>query len=241
MRKISLLVSISIFSLAGFSQTYNIDSSLASLKMKKDSTLTSLKMQKDSIYRVTMHADSAKVDKEFMDKTKWEKLKTVTTYPVIPAITGGESSGVITVKDPTEIPDPKMDFKLLFELTGNNPDSVSKEINYGLTEVARKINLHVASGVPLKKIFPVLVVHAGALFAFTNNAVYKEKYKVDNPNLKLINELEALGTRFIACGQAMAFLDIKREQLLPVMKISVTAQTALSNYQLKGYVLYQLW
>ena len=80
------------------------------------------------------------------------------------------------------------------------------------------------------------MIHAGALYAFTNNDVYKEKFKTDNPNLKLISELEALGTRFIACGQAMAFLDIKKEALLPVMKISVTAQTALSNNQLKGYV-----
>ena len=238
MRQLSLLVFISMLSLAGFSQNYNIDSSLASLKMKKDSTLHALKLQRDSTYYALMHGDSTKTDKEFKDKTKWENLKTVTTYP---AIKGGENSGVITVKDPTEIPDPKMDYKLLFELTGNNPDSVAKEINYGLTELARKINLHVASGVPLKKIFPVIVIHAGALNAFTNNDVYKEKYKTDNPNLKLISDLEALGTRFIACGQAMAFLDIKKEALLPVMKVSVTAQTVLSNYQLKGYVLYQLW
>ena len=238
MRKISLLALACLVCIAGFSQHYNVDSSLASLKVKKDSTLTALKMQKDSIYRVTMHQDSVKTDKEFADKTKWEKLKGRTTYP---AINGGENSGVITVKDPTEIPDAKMDFKLLFELTSSNPDSVAKEINYGLTEVARKINLHVASGIPIKKIFPVIVVHGGGLYAFTNNNVYKEKYKVDNPNLKIISDLEALGARFIACGQAMAFLDIKKEELLPAMHISITAQTALSNYQLKGYVLYQLW
>ncbi|MEO6405809.1 MAG: DsrE family protein [Ferruginibacter sp.] len=238
MRQLSTLVFICMLSIAGFSQPYNIDSSLASLKMKKDSTLHALKVQRDSTYYALVKGDSTKTDKEFKDKTKWESLKAVTTYP---AINGGENSGVITVKDPTEIPDPKMDYKLLFELTSSNPDSVAKEINYGLTEVARKINLHVASGVPLKKIFPVLVIHAGALYAFTKNDVYKEKYKTDNPNLKLISKLEALGTRFIACGQAMAFLDIKKEALLPVMKVAVTAQTALSNYQLKGYVLYQLW
>ena len=238
MRQLSLLVFICMFTIAGFSQQYNIDSSLASLKMKKDSTLHAFKVQRDSTYYALMHGDSTKIDKEFKDKTKWENLKTISTYP---AINGGESSGVITVNDPTEIPDPKIDYKLLFELTSNNPDSIAKEINFGLTEVARKINLHVASGIPLKKIFPVLVIHAGALYAFTKNAVYKEKYKTDNPNLKLISELEALGTRFIGCGQAMVFLDIKRDALLPVMKVSVTAQTALSNYQLKGYVLYQLW
>jgi len=60
---------------------------------------------------------------------------------------------------------------------------------------------------------------------------------MNNPNLNLISELEKLGTRFIACGQAMNFLDIKNEELLPVVKVSFTAQTALSGYQLKGYVL----
>lgn len=238
MRKLSLLVFITMLGLAGFSQKYNIDSSLASLKMKKDSTLYALKLQRDSVYYALIHGDTVKTDKEFKEKIKWENLKAISTYP---AINAGENSGVITVKDPTEIPDPKMDYKLLFEMTGNNPDSLSKEINFGLVEVARKINLHVASGVPIKKIFPVIVVHAGALNAFTNNEVYKEKYKTDNPNLKVIKELEALGTRFIACGQAMAFVDVKKESLLPVMKVSVTAQTVLSNYQLKGYVLYQIW
>lgn len=238
MRKISILALACMLYFMGFSQTYNIDSSLNSLHAKKDSTLHALSVQRDSTYHAMMHTDSVKINKEFTEKEKWEKLKAVSIYP---ALKGGENSGVIPVKDPTEIPDPKMDFKLLFELTSSNPDSVSKEINYGLTEVARKINLHVASGIPLKKIFPVIVVHGAGLYAFTNNAVYKEKYKVDNPNLKLISDLEALGARFIACGQAMAFIDMKRESLLPVMKVSVTAQTVLSNYQLKGYILYQLW
>ena len=235
MRKIILLVIGSMMVFAGFSQSYNIDSSLNSLRMKKDSILHAMKVHKDSAYHATMHADSVKIDKEFTEKEKWEKLKAVTIFPVIK---GGEFSGVIPVKDPTEIPDPNIEYKLLFELTDNNPDSLAKDINSGLTEVARKINLHVASGVPLKKIIPVLVVHAGALFAFTSNAFYKEKYKVDNPNLKLISDLKNLGARFIACGQAIAFLDIKKESMLPDVKISVTAQTALSYYQLKGFVKY---
>lgn len=235
MKKILFLVLAVMLSFAGFSQTYNIDSSLAALKFQKDSTLTALKKQRDSTFHAAMHTDSVKANKEFADKEKWEKLKAVTIFPVINA---GEFSGVIPVKDPTEIPDPNIEYKLLFELTDINPDSTAKEINGGLAEVVRKINLHVASGVPLKKIIPVLVIHAGALFAFTTNDYYKGKYKVDNPNLKVIDELKNLGARFIGCGQAMAFLDLKKEALLPVMKISVTAQTALSHYQLKGYVKY---
>ena len=235
MRKVFLLVLTAMISLAGFSQHYNIDSSLSSLKTKKDSTLHAMKVQRDSIYRTTMHTDSVKADKDFTEKEKWENIKASAIYPVLRA---GDNSGVIPVKDPTEIPDPKMEYKLLFEITANNPDSVAKEINYGLTEVARVINLHVASGIPLKNISPVIVVHAAALNALTTNEYYKEHFKVDNPNIKVINDLKNIGAKFIACGQAMAFFDIKREVLLPDIKISLTAQTALSYYRLKGYVQY---
>jgi intracellular sulfur oxidation DsrE/DsrF family protein len=236
MRKTFFLVMALFLCIGATAQKYNIDSSLASMKFKKDSTLKSLKWQRDSTYHASLHADTVKTDKEFSEWEKWERMKAVALYPVVRA---GDNSGVVPVKDPTEIPDPNIEYKLLFELTSNNPDSVAKEMNFGLAEVARVINLHVASGVPVKKIIPVIVVHAGALHAFTTNAHYQEKYKLDNPNLKLIDELKGLGAKFIACGQAMAFLDLKKEALLPVMKISITAQTVLSHYQLKGYVLYK--
>ncbi len=236
MKQTVIFVFVLLTVYAGFSQTYNADSSINALKRQKDSTLQALRVLRDSSWKASMHADSVKVNKEYSEREKMEKFKAVAIYPAIK--NGGEFSGVIPVKDPTEIPDPNISYKLLFELTANNPDSTIKEINDALAEVARKINLHVASGIPLKRIIPVVVVHAGALYAFTTDACYKEKYKVDNPNLKLVNELAAMGTRFIACGQAMAFLDIKKEFLLPVMKVSLTAQTALSHYQLIGFVKY---
>ena len=235
MKKLLLLILVSLVYAVSFSQSYNIDSSLHSLKMKKDSTLNSLKIQRDSIFLTTGHSDSTRIQKEFAEQEKWEKLKAVTFYPALKA---GNMSGVIPVKDPTEIPDPNMDYKLLFEVTRNNPDSLAKEINSSFTEIARVINLHVASGVPLKRIMPVIVVHAAALKAITNNTYYKEQYKTDNPNLKIISELEKMGAKFIACGQAMNFFDVKKDALLPDVKVSLTAQTALSSYQLKGYVLF---
>ena len=235
MRKVILVIIVSILSLTGFSQTYNSDSALHVLKLKKDSTLNALKMQRDSAFHASMHADSVKIDKEYVEMEKWEKVKGIA---ISPAIKAGDMSGVIPVKDPTEIPDPKMEYKLLFEVVRNNPDSVAKEINFSLGEISRIINLHVAAGIPLKNIKPVIVVHAAALKAITNNGYYKEMYKVDNPNLKLINDLKNIGASFIACGQAMTFFDVKKENLLTDVKVSLTAQTVLSSYQLKGYVLY---
>lgn len=206
------------------SQTINVDSLR---NAKRDSTL-----------RALIHADSVKVEKEYAEKEKSDKLDALLIYPLIK---GGKGSGVIPVKDPVEIPDPNIEYKILFELTGNNPDSIIKDINYGLDEIARVLNLHVASGVPAKKLMPVIVIHAGGIHAFKNNEAFQKKYKMDNPNIQIINDLKKLGAKFIVCGQAMTWLEIKPEELLPDIKLSLTAQTVLTSYQLKGYVLRQVW
>ena len=234
MRKILFLIVFCGINILGYSQNFNLDSSLKVINAQKDSTLNAAKLKRDSIYRSDSHKDSLKTNKEFAEIVKWEKLKAVEIFPVINA---GENSGVVPVKDQDEIPDLKMQYKLLFELISNNPDSTIKEVNYGLVEVARVINLHVASGIPLKNIVPVIVVHAGALHALKNNEYFNKKYKTDNPNIKVIGELEKIGAKFIACGQAMSFLDIQKEAFLPIVKVSLTAKTVITGYQLKGFVL----
>src|SRR5690349_2151519 len=76
----------------------------------------SLLKAKDSTLRAAIHQDSIKIEKDFIEKAKWEKLKSQVQYPVLKA---GDFSGFIPVKDADEIPDPNIDYKLLFELTYN--------------------------------------------------------------------------------------------------------------------------
>lgn len=221
-----LLFAVITFQLAA-AQTKNIDSTLAVRKVQKDSTLLA-----------AMHADSVRIEKEFADKEKMDRMEAKVIYPLFKA---GDASGIIPVAEITEAPDPNIDYKILFEITGNNPDSIIREINYGLAEISRVINLHIAAGIPAKKIIPVIVAHAGVLQALKNNEAFQKKYKIDNPNVKIIDDLKKFGAKFIVCGQAMAFLDVKKEELLPDMKVSLTAQTVLTQYQLKGYILKQVW
>jgi len=153
-------------------------------------------------------------------------------------------AGVAPVEVVDEKADPNMKYKLLMELTGFAPKGLEATAKYdynaGLVEVARKVNLHVAAGVPAKNIDLVIVVHAGALFALFNNEKYNRKYGVDNPNIKLIKELQNFGARIIVCGQAMTFLRLEMEDLVPGIKQALTAQTVLSTYQLKGYTYYNV-
>jgi intracellular sulfur oxidation DsrE/DsrF family protein len=185
----------------------------AEVQLTKD-TLT--KAQKDSI---RMENLLAKAKHPWIKNAKW--------------------TGVLPVDNPTEIPDPNQSYNLLIELVSGIKDSAaSKDVLGGIAEIGRLMNLHVASGIPKKNITVVAVVHGGALKGLLTNEQYKKLWGTDNPNLSLLKELMDNGVKFIACGQAMNFQDLRRDQLLPEVKISVTAQTVLSNYQLKGYVLY---
>ena len=163
---------------------------------------------------------------------------------MFPAIKAYKWAGVAPVQGIDEKIDPNIKYKLLLELTGfaaKEMEATAKyEMNGGLGEVGRKINLHVAAGVPKRNMDIVIVVHAGALFALMNNDKYKRKYGVDNPNIPLIKELQDFGAKIIVCGQAMTFLRLEKEDLVPGIKQALTAQTVLSTYQLKGYTYYNV-
>jgi len=159
-----------------------------------------------------------------------------------PAIRSVSWAGVVPVQPIDEIPDPGMQYKLLFELTGfamkDQDSAAKKEINLGLGNVARQLNLHEANGIPRKNIDAVVVVHASALYCLMTNEKYKKKYKLDNPNIPLIKELQDYGVKIIVCGQAMTYFNLEMEDLVPGIKQVLTAQTVISSYQLKGYVYY---
>ena len=205
-----------------------------SITCMAQSSYSNLLFIRDSTLHAMIHADSMKIEHQYAEKARWQKLLSTEEFPVINA---GKHSGVFPVSGVTEVPDPNMQYKLLFEAAQRNPDSLLNEPDENLVEVARIINLHVASGIPLKNISVVVVVHSGALNSLRTDPSYQKRFKMDNPNLKVIKDLEKLGVRFIACGQAMDFVGIKNNELLPEVKVSFTAQTALTGYQLKGYVL----
>jgi intracellular sulfur oxidation DsrE/DsrF family protein len=164
--------------------------------------------------------------------------------PTLPAIKSVSWAGVVPVEPIDEIPDPNMQYKLLFELSGfalkDQDSTAKKEINLGLGNVARELNLHEANGIPRKNIDAVVAVHASALYALLKNEKYKKKYGIDNPNIVLIKELQDYGVKIIVCGQAMTFFNLEMEDLVPGIKQALNAQTVISSYQLKNYVYFDM-
>jgi len=190
---------------------------------------------------VVTQAQSADKKKPAMSKKDSLLLAKLGAKGTYPAIKASKFSGVMPVDAITDKPDINLKYKLVISLASgtNDPDKI-KELNRGLAEAGRIINLHLAAGVPKENMEVVIVTHGKALYALLNSEAFKRQFKAENPNADIIKELENAGARFVACGQAMQFLEIKNEELLPEVKIALSAKTALSTYQLKGYVLYEI-
>jgi len=155
-------------------------------------------------------------------------------------------SGVAVVNGIDEKPDPNLEYKIVLDFTGfperedkkGKVDSVA--VNWALEELGRIYNLHVAAGIPKSKIQMVAAVHANAMESFFINEAYQKKYKTNNPNLEIIDELSKAGVKFLVCGQSLLFWGYKKEMLIPAAKLTLTAQTTLSSYQMKGFALKKL-
>jgi intracellular sulfur oxidation DsrE/DsrF family protein len=177
--------------------------------------------------------DSAALAKR--DSLRLAKMLESAIYPMIK---GAKMGGAIPISNPEELPDAKMQYKLLMNFTegATKPDK-AKEINGALGEVARILNLHVAAGVPKEHLTVVVIAHGPALFSLLDDEHYRKKFKLDNPNSKIVKELQDAGVTFTACGQAMKFLEIDKENLLPGIKLAYSAKTVISTYSLKGFIL----
>ena len=218
---------------------------------KKDYTELTEKFKKDKTDSLTNEEAQSLLDKYIASSVISKIYPLMSTYTsdpkyqmMFPAIKGYKWAGVAPVQNVTEPADTKMKYKLLMELTAfaakGQEATAKNEINGGIGEVARKVNLHVAAGVPQKNIDVVVIVHAGALFAFLNNEKYKRKYGIDNPNITIIKDLQSFGAKIVVCGQAMTFLGLEMEDLVPGIKEALSAQTVLSTYELKGYKFYNV-
>lgn len=142
---------------------------------------------------------------------------------------------VYKIPDAAHKPDAKLVYNILVELTENaeKPDT----LNEYLEAVATLINLHAAEGVPKENIHVVVVLRKMATYAVVGDEMYKEKFKVDNPNHQLIKELDEAGVEFYVCGQTMKKRNIDKTRLVPQAKIASSGLTAITTYQLQGYAL----
>lgn len=129
-------------------------------------------------------------------------------------------------------------FKVLFDV---NKQADAGELNRNLVSAARFINMHTAAGVKEKNIKIAIVLHGGAAKDVTRETYYAGTQegddKKENANAALVKALTEHGVEFYVCGQTTAYYDIKNEDLLPDVKMALSAMTAHALLQQKGYTL----
>jgi intracellular sulfur oxidation DsrE/DsrF family protein len=165
-------------------------------------------------------------------------LSTAAIYAQVPAspkvnpIVQGFGS-VWEVPFAAKTPDKKTKYNIVVDITdaASKPDT----INLYIEAVATLINLHGVGGVPADRIRVVMVFHKMSTYSIFSNEKYKERFKVDNPNLPMLKALKDAGVEMYTCGQTLFRGKIPQESITPEVQISTSALTLLTEYQLKGY------
>lgn len=112
------------------------------------------------------------------------------------------------------------------------------KINPVLDAAARFINMHAAAGVDPDKIHLAIVIHGPAVFDVTRQAVYDRGGEpTTNANAALVAELLKHHVDIYVCGQSATAQKVAKSDLLPGVKMALSAMTAHALLQQQGYTL----
>jgi intracellular sulfur oxidation DsrE/DsrF family protein len=136
-----------------------------------------------------------------------------------------------------ELPNPKRIYKVVFSIGKPSPDA--KKANPALTTVARYVNTLAKYGVPVEHRKIVVMIHhrgEGWEMILKNDAHRRATEGLDNPNIEMIQKLQAAGVQFRVCGQLVVGRKINPDDILPGIQTDLWALTSLVDLQLDGYV-----
>ncbi|GAA78140.1 DsrE family protein [Pseudoalteromonas sp. BSi20495] len=125
-------------------------------------------------------------------------------------------------------------FRIAFDVADGAKEGAQ---NNSINSLARFINMHVAHGVKPENIQLALVVHGSASVDVLANSEYKKRFNIDNKNRYLIEQLLVNNTQVFVCGQSATYFKVTPEQLIPGVKMSLSAMTAHAQLQQQGYTL----
>ncbi len=127
-----------------------------------------------------------------------------------------------------------LDYKVAFDVDRGAAGKRST----GLDAAARLINMLAANGVPKSKIHPAVVIHGSALYDVVKDARYGQEHAgAANPSTELVRQLIANGVPIYVCGQTAAWSNVSKTDLLPGVKMALSAMNAHAILDSRGYSL----
>lgn len=131
--------------------------------------------------------------------------------------------------------DTKIHYKIVIDLKSLQTNK--EQLNQGLNNVARMMNLHGLGGVSKENLSVVVVAHGGATESILTNAGYQKKNGVENPNLPLISALKEAGAEIVVCGQSLLARGYEHDEINPDVSIELSMLTVVTEHMHKGYQL----
>ncbi len=126
-------------------------------------------------------------------------------------------------------------YKVFFDL-GKAADKPFN-LNRRMESVARFINMHALNGVKLEDMQIAVVVHGAPTRDLLTHSAYQNKYLEDNPTAELVTQLLEKGVNIYLCGQSLYFMQLTKKDLIPGVKVALSAMTISTMLQADGYTL----
>jgi intracellular sulfur oxidation DsrE/DsrF family protein len=126
-------------------------------------------------------------------------------------------------------------FKVTYDVTAQATPGTS---NRAFETAPRFINGHVEAGVPAKNINIAYVVHGKAIIDLLKPEAYaKRTGGKTNATAALVTRLLANNVNFYVCGQSAVAQGIAKNELLPGVKMAISASSAHALLGMQGYTL----
>jgi intracellular sulfur oxidation DsrE/DsrF family protein len=146
-----------------------------------------------------------------------------------------EADGFVVIATAKMQPSKNHIYKAIYDATKESKDPL--QILPALNMAGSELNALAVSHVPLTNAKFVIVFHGAAIFGILDNASYKKKYGVDNPNLKVLAKLKRAGMQLFACGQNLLAENIDLKTVSSDVTVASDALIVSMTFQNNGYAL----
>ena len=117
---------------------------------------------------------------------------------------------------------------------GKGPDDPAA-LNRGIESAARFLNMHARNGISPQDLDVAIVLHGSGARAALRQQAHEREFLVANANQPLIEALHQSGVDIFLCGQTAAYRGFAPEDLLPQIRMAVSAMTVHVRLQQEGY------
>ncbi|MHA6332759.1 DsrE family protein [Qipengyuania sp. CAU 1752] len=143
--------------------------------------------------------------------------------------------GAVAQVEPDQPLTADMHFMHSFDVAKGAGDDV---MNRGIESAARFVNMMVLHGVPRENIHVAVVVHGAASLDLLHSEAFAARFEGrDNLTAAPLAEMMENGIEVYLCGQSATAHGIAKADLVPGVKMAVSAMTAHALLQQRGYTV----